>query len=84
MVKKPTKEIDVAPHYLVPKHTKISESETKKLLEKFNVTVKELPKIIITDPAISNLGVKPGDIIKIHRKSATAGETIYYRGVING
>jgi len=46
------------------------------------VTEKELPKIFSTDPAIRHLNVKKGDVIKITRKSPTAGETIYYRVVI--
>ena len=32
--------------------------------------------------ALVNLGVKPGDMIRITRKSATAGESFYYRYVI--
>ena len=84
MAKKVIKELTVAPHYLVPKHTKLSEAEAKKFLEKYNVTIKELPKILIIDPALNKMDVKPGDIIKIDRKSETAGKTVYYRGVING
>ena len=71
-------------HSLVPKHSKLSEKETKDLLEKYNITIKELPRIIKKDPSITNLNVKSGDIIKIVRKSPTAGEAIYYRRVING
>ena len=78
------KPINVTSHYLVPKHTKLSESEAKKFLEKYNISIKELPKILISDPAIANFDVKPGDIIKIDRASETAGKTVYYRGVING
>lgn len=66
---------------MVPKHVKLSESETKKLLEKYNLTTKELPKILKADPAIAELDAKPGDIIKIIRKSKVAGEIAYYRGV---
>ena len=84
MAKKVIKEINITPHYLVPKHTKLNESETKKFLEKYNITIKELPKILITDPAIAKLDAKPGDVVKIHRTSETAGEINYYRGVING
>ena len=68
-------------HILTPKHAKISEKEKAQLLEKYNVTPKELPKIIKTDAAIKELDAKPGDIIKIIRKSPTAGESIFYRVV---
>lgn len=70
-------------HTLVPKHVKLSEGEAKKLLEKYHITVKELPKILRTDPAIAELKVKPGDVIKIFRKSEKSGEAVYYRGVVN-
>ena len=36
----------VEDHKLVPKHTKLSEAETKKLLEAYQITIKELPKIL--------------------------------------
>ncbi|MYB30536.1 MAG: DNA-directed RNA polymerase subunit H, partial [Cenarchaeum sp. SB0663_bin_5] len=37
----------------------------------------------VTDPAIVGLGVRPGDMIRILRKSPTAGESIYYRYVVD-
>ena len=74
---------DMTHHTLVPKHTKISESEKEKLLEKYTTSTKELPKIIITDPALTKLNVKEGDIIKVERKSKTAGISFYYRVVMN-
>ena len=69
---------------LVPKHEKISEEEKKELFEKFKISDRELPKITINDPALKGLeDVKVGDVIKITRKSQTAGTAIYYRGVSN-
>jgi DNA-directed RNA polymerase subunit H len=68
---------------LVPKHEKISEEEKKELFEKFNITDRELPKILKNDPALRGMDVKAGDVIKITRKSPTAGTAIYYRGVTN-
>ncbi|MDE0831984.1 MAG: DNA-directed RNA polymerase subunit H, partial [Nitrosopumilus sp.] len=41
-----------------------------------------LPLIFVNDPAIMGLGVKPGDMIKITRTSPTAGESLYYRYVV--
>ena len=45
--------------------------------------VMELPKIKKDDLAIAHLGAKQGDVIKIIRKSSTAGEVFFYRGVVN-
>ncbi|MBR9683012.1 DNA-directed RNA polymerase subunit H [Candidatus Woesearchaeota archaeon] len=77
------KTFNVEAHHLVPKHTKLSDAETKKLFEKYNITSKELPKILDTDPVIESLGAKAGDVIKVNRASETAGETVYYREVVD-
>lgn len=75
--------LDVTKHLLVPKHVKLSEEEEKKVLEKFNINKKQLPRIKISDSAISHLDAKPGDVIRIERISTTAGKTDFYRVVIN-
>ena len=77
------KKLIVSKHVLVPKHIKLTEKEKKELLEKYNITLRELPKILKKDPAIRHLNLKQGDIIKIIRKSQTAGEAIFYRGVVS-
>jgi len=74
--------IDVAKHSLVPKHIKLSDKEKEKLLERYSITTDQLPKIRLTDPALMNLDAKEGDVIKIVRKSPTAGEADYYRIVV--
>ena len=77
------KEINLAPnHVLVPKDEIITKEEAEQVLEKYHCKSIELPLIFVSDPAIVGLGVKPGDMIKITRKSATAGESFYYRYVI--
>ena len=68
-------------HDLVPEHIKLSEKEKEKILKDHNITIKELPRILKDDPAIKHLNAKVGDVIKIKRKSRTAGESIYYRVV---
>lgn len=77
------KKLKLENHHLAVKHLKLSEAEKKKLFEKYHVALKELPKILKTDPAIMDLNVEVGDIVKVLRKSPTAGEIIYYRGVVN-
>ena len=72
----------VPDHVYVPKHEIMDLKESKKVLEEFNCQPTELPLIFVTDPAILGLGVKPGDMIKITRKSGTAGESTYYRYVV--
>ena len=73
---------EVNKHELVPKHSKLSEKEGKELFEKYSIELPNLPRIFKADPAIQNLDVKDGDIIKISRKSPTAGETTFYRRVV--
>ena len=73
----------VAPdHIYVPKHEILVIAEARKVLEKYHCKPTELPLIFVDDPAIIERGVKPGDMIKITRKSATAGESFYYRYVV--
>ena len=72
----------VPDHVYVPKHEIMTIKEAKEVLQKHNCKPTELPLIFVNDPAIIGLGVKPGDMIKITRKSATAGESTYYRYVV--
>ncbi len=72
----------VPDHIYVPKHEIISKQEAEEILRKYNCKPTELPLILVNDPAILGLGVKPGDVIKITRKSHTAGQSFYYRYVV--
>lgn len=69
---------------MVPQHAKLSKEKKKELLEKYSITLNELPKILKSDPAISHLKVDSGDVIKIIRPSGTSGKAVYYRVVISG
>jgi DNA-directed RNA polymerase subunit H len=72
----------VPDHIYVPKHEIMTKQEGEEILKKYNCKPTELPLIFATDPAILGLGVKPGDMIKITRTSSTAGESLYYRYVV--
>ena len=79
MLKQESK-IDVLAHELVPKHYVVSEEEKQKIIEKYRIKkLSQFPKIKSNDPAIKAIGAKPGDLIKIIRKSNIAKEVVYYR-----
>ena len=80
--KKPKFEFNIMGHKLVPEHVVISEKEKVEVLKKFNVTPDQLPKVLNTDPVASSIDAKPGQIIKVIRKSRTANEAEAYRFVI--
>ena len=69
-------------HILIPKHTKLTEKEKQELFEKYGLTLRQMPNIHLKDPGLEGINVKPGDVVKIERKSPTAKETIFYRSVI--
>lgn len=74
---------EIIKHLLIPTHIKLSEKEKAMLFERYKITEKEMPGILKSDPAIQHLDAKEGDVIKIIRKSPTAGEYVYYRIVIS-
>ncbi len=67
-------------HILQPKHTRLKPEEVKKLLEKYNISVSQLPVIRLDDPALPEGCVK-GDVIKIERKDDEK-INIYFRVVV--
>ncbi|MEM3086180.1 MAG: DNA-directed RNA polymerase subunit H [Halobacteria archaeon] len=70
-------------HDLVPRHEKAAPEEVKQVLQRLGITKDLLPKIRATDPAAEEIGAQPGDVIKIYRKSETAGEAIVYRVTVS-
>jgi len=73
---------DIFEHALVPMHEILGEKEKEQLLAQYKVQPYHMPQIKATDPAVKAIGAKPGDILKITRKSATAGEHVAYRYVV--
>ena len=76
--------VKVKNHIYQPMHEILSKDESEKVLKKFNVRTNQLPYIMSSDKGLEDLDVRPGDIIKITRRSPTAGESVYYRYVVEG
>ncbi|MBN2250934.1 MAG: DNA-directed RNA polymerase subunit H [Candidatus Altiarchaeota archaeon] len=67
----------------IPKHEILNAEETKEILDHYLITLDELPRIRKGDPSLKGLDIGIGDIIKIIRNSPTAGESVYYRRVVD-
>lgn len=71
----------VSKHFLVPKHEIVPKEREQELLARLGADKKLLPRILLSDPAVIEIGAEKGDVIKITRKSPTAGKSIYFRVV---
>ena len=76
--------ISILKHFLVPEHVVLTDDEKKELLKKLEIVENQLPKILKNDAVVKEIGAKEGDVIKITRKSLSAGVATYYRIVSKG
>jgi len=67
-------------HILQPKHSIMKPKDVDELLASLNISLTQVPKIKISDPALPD-GANVGDVIKIERKDES-GTHPYYRVVV--
>ncbi len=73
---------DIFEHELVPRHEILTPKERKQLLARYRIEPYQLPQIKTSDPTVKAIGAKRGDILRVIRKSATAGRHTAYRYVV--
>ncbi|KAI4114814.1 MAG: hypothetical protein LQ345_004478 [Seirophora villosa] len=74
--------VNITHHELVPKHILMSAEEKKALLDRYRLKESQLPRIQTSDPMAKYLGLRRGQVVKIIRKSETAGRYASYRWAI--
>lgn len=74
---------DLFQHKLVPRHEILTQKEKEQMLAEYKVQPYQLPQIKSSDPAVKVIDARPGDVLRIIRKSSTSGEHIAYRYVVD-
>ena len=79
---------EVMNHILVPEHQLLSPEDAVAVLAKYTISIEELPKIKRSDSCIRSLELRVGEIprgsiVKVIRRSETAGISYAYRLVID-
>lgn len=67
----------------VPKHQVLSQEESDAVIKEYNVTKRQLPRILTVDPVARYYNMQTGQICRITRPSETSGLSNYYRIVVN-
>lgn len=75
---------DILDHDMVPEHIIMSDEEVEELLKSYKIKKAELPLIRSDDPIVKVIGAEKGHVLKIIRKNSLAGESVYYRLVVEG
>jgi len=75
------KKVNPLEYFLTPPVRVLSEEEKREILEKFEISEEELPKIKLTDPVVKALKAQPGDVLAFERDDFT-GKYHYYRVVV--
>lgn len=73
---------NITEHELVPQHILLTTEEKEELFSRYRLKENQLMKLPTSDPVARYYGYKRGEVIKIIRKSETAGRYVTHRVVV--
>ncbi|CAL6015209.1 RNA_polymerase II subunit Rpb5a [Hexamita inflata] len=71
--------LNVTKHFLVPRHSVLTEEGKQQVLNKYQVTEKQMPIILSSDPIAKYLGLNSGQMVQISRESEQGGKYLNFR-----
>lgn len=71
--------VNITKHALMPLHQVLSSAEKKRFLSDAHLTEYQLSRIQLSDPVARYYGMKRGDMVRIIRRSDTAGKYVTFR-----
>lgn len=74
--------VNLTKHVLVPKLEILTAEENQKLLKKFNVEAKQIPRLMEVDPIAKYYGLEKGQMVKVTYNGPQTGSLITYRCVV--
>lgn len=75
---------EILKHELVPQFSILPLEEVNALRHTYGIKKEDLPWIRRSDPICKEIGAKPGEVLKIIRKSQVSGQVVAYRYVVPG
>ncbi|KAM7524448.1 hypothetical protein LguiA_014350 [Lonicera macranthoides] len=73
--------VNITKHVLKPKHRVLTDGEKKKLLKKYNLEEKQLPRMMLNDAISKYYGLQKGQVVEISYNGESTGLHVTYRCV---
>ncbi|XP_052173044.1 DNA-directed RNA polymerase V subunit 5A-like [Diospyros lotus] len=73
--------VNITKHALKPRHQLLTEEEKQKLLKKFNLEDKQLPRMLQKDAIARYYGLEKGQVVKVSYSGEITGSHVTYRCV---
>lgn len=73
--------VNITKHVLKPKHQVLTDAEKQKLLKKYSIQEKQLPRMLLKDAVARYYGLEKGQVVKVTHSGEITGLHVTYRCV---